>query len=293
MVWKQASDCCAGTAAIYGAPDLVKVSQLFSDTDVTDTVTIHESVNWTFQSDGTTGDSIRISNPAQTFNYNIRATAIAAQRDVILPLLTGDDTLVFEAHCQTLTNKCIVASQLSGIIADARMPNLTGDVTTVEGAVATTIANCAVDTVMIGNCQVTVAKMAANSVDSDQYVDTSIDNVHLAGSISQAKMTNKPLLFLFTANSIGTVCIVTDRYTQIGLTHTIWSGTESTMQMTIDSGFRIIAHTVRVRQNGKDGNTVFFVRDDGSTLDSITFSSGTTGEIRNPCLTLDVVAGSL
>ena len=31
MVWKQATDCCAGTAVIYGAPDIVKISQLFSD----------------------------------------------------------------------------------------------------------------------------------------------------------------------------------------------------------------------------------------------------------------------
>jgi len=104
MVWKQATDACAGTAAKYGAPDLKKVSQLFSDTDVCDTVKIHESAAWTFQSDACTGDSIRISNPAQTFCYNFRATAIAAQRDIILPLLTADDTIVFE--CQTQTLKC-------------------------------------------------------------------------------------------------------------------------------------------------------------------------------------------
>ena len=41
---------------------------------------------------------------------------------------------------QTLTNKTIDASQLAGIIADARMPNLTGEVTTTEGAVAATVA---------------------------------------------------------------------------------------------------------------------------------------------------------
>lgn len=42
------------------------------------------------------------------------------------------------------------ASNLSaGTIADARMPNLTGDVTTVEGAVATTIATDAVDIAML------------------------------------------------------------------------------------------------------------------------------------------------
>jgi len=110
MVWKEATDCCAGTAAIYGAPDLLKVSQLFSDTDVCDTVTVHESVFWTFQSDVTTGDSIRISNPAQTFSYHVRATAIGAQRNIILPLLVGDDTWVTEAHIQTLTNKVMTAA---------------------------------------------------------------------------------------------------------------------------------------------------------------------------------------
>jgi len=110
MVWKQATDCCTGTAVIYGAPDLVKVSQLFSDTDVSDTVTIHESVIWTFQSNCATAASFRISNPAQDFNYVIDSAAIIAQRVITLPLLIGDDTWVTEAHIQTLTNKTIVAA---------------------------------------------------------------------------------------------------------------------------------------------------------------------------------------
>jgi len=95
MVWKQATDCCPGTAAVYGAPDTLKISQLFSDTDVTDTVTIHETVVWTFQSNACTGDSMRISNPAQTFNYTFVSDNIAASRDVSLPILTADDTFVF------------------------------------------------------------------------------------------------------------------------------------------------------------------------------------------------------
>jgi len=40
-------------------------------------------------------------------------------------------------------------ANLSPTIADARMPNLTGDITTVEGAVATTIATDAVDIAML------------------------------------------------------------------------------------------------------------------------------------------------
>ena len=40
--------------------------------------------------------------------------------------------------------------------------------------------DASIDTAHIGANQVTAAKMAANSVDSDQYVDGSIDNAHLA-----------------------------------------------------------------------------------------------------------------
>jgi hypothetical protein len=58
---------------------------------------------------------------------------------------------------QTLTNKSIVATQLTGTLQAAQFPALTGDVTTTAGSLATTIANGAV----------TLAKMAtlaANSV---------------------------------------------------------------------------------------------------------------------------------
>lgn len=53
-------------------------------------------------------------------------------------------TIVGTDATQTLTNKSIVATQLTGTIAAAQMPALTGDVTTSAGAVATTIAAAAV-----------------------------------------------------------------------------------------------------------------------------------------------------
>lgn len=217
MVWKQATDCCAGTAVIYGAPDIVKISQLFSDTDVSDTVTIHESVAWTFQSDAGTGDSFRISNPAQTFCYHIRATAIAAQRDVILPLLTGDDTIVFECHGATLSCKTFVApalgtpasgvmtnvtgvptSALTGIIPDARMPNLTGDVTTVEGAVATTIACCTIDSGELVNGGVDESHLSASGRKEAMMIAVTGETEVL--SVGTAKVTFRmPYAFTVTA----------------------------------------------------------------------------------------------
>jgi hypothetical protein len=58
---------------------------------------------------------------------------------------------------QTLTNKSIVATQLTGTIAAAQMPAHTGDVTSSAGSVALTIANSAVT---LGK----MANLAANSV---------------------------------------------------------------------------------------------------------------------------------
>lgn len=59
-----------------------------------------------------------INNPADTFNYTIIAAAIAANRTITLPLLTGNDTMVTEAFAQTLTNKTIAAGSntITGIV---------------------------------------------------------------------------------------------------------------------------------------------------------------------------------
>ena len=79
-----------------------------------------------------------------------------------------DSTVATLTGSQTLTNKSIVATQLTGTIADARMPNLTGDVTTVEGAVATTISGLAMSkTALVGGAGLTLTTNTL-SVDADQ-----------------------------------------------------------------------------------------------------------------------------
>ena len=51
-----------------------------------------------------------------------------------------------------------------------------------------------IDTVHIADAQVTVAKMAANSVDSDQYVDGSIDTAHIANvNVTQGKIADQAI----------------------------------------------------------------------------------------------------
>jgi hypothetical protein len=51
--------------------------------------------------------TLKMRNPADTFSYNVRTSAILADRDVTEPLLTANDTRVYQAHTQTLTNKTI------------------------------------------------------------------------------------------------------------------------------------------------------------------------------------------
>lgn len=98
---------------------------------------------------GTTGGGGRrwSTVAAKTVSYGgatsgdivVQAPAVAGTGTLTLPV--GTDTLVGEATTATLTNKSIAASQLTGTIAAARMPALTGDVTSSAGSVATTIAS--------------------------------------------------------------------------------------------------------------------------------------------------------
>lgn len=61
---------------------------------------------------------LRLTNPADTFAYYFVGAAIAAHRNITLPLLTGNDVMVTEAFAQTLTNKTIAAGSntISGLV---------------------------------------------------------------------------------------------------------------------------------------------------------------------------------
>ena len=56
----------------------------------------------------------QINDSSADHQYVFAAANLAADRTVSLPLLTGNDSFVFEAHAQTLTNKILTAPVLSG-----------------------------------------------------------------------------------------------------------------------------------------------------------------------------------
>ena len=95
----------------------------------------------------------------------------------------------------------ITSSGYSGSAATLTTPRaiaVAGDVTGTANfdgsagiSITTTLATDAIVTANITNANVTLAKMAANSVDSDQYVDGSIDTAHYAAnSITGAELAD-------------------------------------------------------------------------------------------------------
>lgn len=101
-MWKEASDSNAGDSTKYGAPDVKKISQMFSAQDISDTVSIHANVIWTFKN-----SALRIRNPADTFSYTIVPSEISAARNATLPLLTGNDQFTFDSHATTIISKTV------------------------------------------------------------------------------------------------------------------------------------------------------------------------------------------
>ena len=90
---------------------------------------------------------------------NLTGTQTLTNKTLTSPTLT---TPALGTPASGILSGCTVIpmAQASGILPDANMPNLTGAITTVEGAVATTLV--------------------ANAVDSDHYVDASIDLEHIS-----------------------------------------------------------------------------------------------------------------
>lgn len=58
-----------------------------------------------------------INDSASDHQYIFASANLSADRTVSLPLLTGNDTFVFEAHTQTLTNKTITSPSIGGTVA--------------------------------------------------------------------------------------------------------------------------------------------------------------------------------
>lgn len=123
---KEPSDTDPGTSAKWGAPDAVQLVTIIKGTHASERVPIAAiegtavslSAVQTITGAKTFNDQkLLFFNPAGTFAYTVVTSAIAAARNITLPLLAASDTFVFENHTQTLTNKTISAASntLTGV----------------------------------------------------------------------------------------------------------------------------------------------------------------------------------
>ena len=108
MSFKVVNNADAGTATKHGGNDADRVSQLLNGSDVG-----IPDINSSFRF---RSSKLAVRNPANSFSYNFVGSAITADRNLTLPLLTADDMLVTLNLAQTLTNKVI--SGLTNTITD-------------------------------------------------------------------------------------------------------------------------------------------------------------------------------
>jgi len=80
-------------------------------------------------------DAFLIQNPAITFEYLFQGGAILGDRTITLPVLTGNDILVFEAHTQTFTNKTLDADGTGNVITNIGSSEIKSEIITGFGTV--------------------------------------------------------------------------------------------------------------------------------------------------------------
>lgn len=134
--------------------------------------------------------------------FDVSGVSTLSTRTMTVPDVSG--TLVLTAATQTLTNKSIAATQLTGALQAAQFPALTGPITTTAGSLATSITAGAVGTTELAANAVTNAKldvMAANTIKANNTVSS---NTPVNVAIASQELVGRGVSGNITGIALGT-----------------------------------------------------------------------------------------
>ena len=177
MTWLVHAGAQASTSTQFGGADTInKISNLFSGVLNVDTVDINSS--WKFRS-----GVAQIANPANTFNYNLVGAAIAAARNLTLPLIAADDSLLARNSVDALKNKDL--TDASNIMQPATIADNSVTTSKLQDGAVTSLkiaANTIADTDVSPSAAIAYSKLAlANSIlNSDISASAAIAKSKLA-----------------------------------------------------------------------------------------------------------------
>ena len=156
----------------------------------------------------------KINDTSANHTYTIGVSELVADRTITLPLLTGNDTFVFESHTQTLANKTLTAPTIGdftnaththasaaqgGTIAHGSLSGIgTNDHATIDSHIAATTAHGATGAVVgTTNTQTLTNK----TLTLPKINDTSANNTYIFG-VSELAADRTITLPLLTGNDV-------------------------------------------------------------------------------------------
>ena len=220
----------------------------------------------------------QINDTSADHQYVFAVSELVADRTVTLPLLTGNDTFVFEAHTQTLTNKTLTSPVFNtGVSGSAVL-----DDDTFATASSTTLATSEsikayVDTKVTGEDLDFAGDSGTGAVDLDSQVFTiagTANEIETAASSQTLTIGLPDSVTITTALSVDTVN-----------EKTAAAGVTVDSLLIKDGGITAAGTSTFAGQTISDLGTVTTANIDGGSIDGTTIGASTAAAITGTTIT--------
>ncbi len=206
---------------------------------------------------------LRIRNPANSAFYVINASAILADRNAQLPLLTADDFFTF--------NETIAILKAKTINTDDNIISATAQ------AAGDLLRNNGVKFVRFAKgTSLQQLRVNAAGTDIEYFTPTVLVSTFILGVMDDGALPNNATEFIGVFSDDST-------------------GTEAFSTGSLAFTFTVVRYTLRVNENTKSTSTTFSARDDGVDIvgTSIVVAGGVTGSFDSGVLSAIVTANSI